>query len=181
MTLKLLHPPFIRRATPADAQALAAFAATAFRDTYLGIDEPKEIDNYVTAHFTESAIASQLNDHASIFLVAFSAHELVGYAQIKQSTPPACVVGPSPIELARLYLSKSAIGQGLGALLMLAAHAVARTLRCRTIWLGVYDRNVRAIGFYQKFGFAQVGGKEFSFGGRIYIDPILAAAVPRAA
>ena len=47
-----------------------------------------------------------------------------------------------------------------------------------TLWLGVYDRNVRAVEFYRRFGFAQVGVSEFLFGGRIYSDPIYAAAVP---
>jgi ribosomal protein S18 acetylase RimI-like enzyme len=64
---------------------------------------------------------------------------------------------------------------------MLAARTVARARQCKTIWLGVYDRNVRALEFYRKFGFTQVGGKEFTFGGRIYIDPIMSASVPGAA
>jgi ribosomal protein S18 acetylase RimI-like enzyme len=33
------------------------------------------------------------------------------------------------------------------------------------IRLGVYDRNVRAVRFYEKFGFTKRGGREFLFGG----------------
>jgi ribosomal protein S18 acetylase RimI-like enzyme len=171
----------IRRATPADVQALSTLAATVFRDTYTGLDAPEEIEDYVSHHFSPGAVAGELDDHSSIFLLAFASQQLIGYAQVKRSAQPPCIVGPSPIELARLYLSRASIGQGHGAQLMLAAHAVARSLRCETIWLGVYDRNVRAVEFYRRFGFIRVGGKEFTFGGRIYIDPIMSAAVPATA
>jgi diamine N-acetyltransferase len=60
-------------------------------------------------------------------------------------------------------------------------HAEAARRGAQTLWLGVYDRNVRAVSFYERFGFTKVGGREFLFGGRVYIDPIYAAAVHAAA
>jgi ribosomal protein S18 acetylase RimI-like enzyme len=47
----------------------------------------------------------------------------------------------------------------------------------RTVWLGVYDRNVRAVAFYERQGFRQVGTREFEFGGRIYVDPVMARSL----
>lgn len=83
----------------------------------------------------------------------------------------------APIELARLYLREEALGKGLGAAFMRAAHAEARRQGCQTLWLGVYDRNVRAREFYRRSGFADVGTKEFLFGGLSYADPVMAAPV----
>lgn len=60
---------------------------------------------------------------------------------------------------------------------MLAVQEEARRLGAATLWLSVYDRNVRAVTFYERFGFTRVGGKEFLFGGRVYIDPVYAAPV----
>jgi len=84
-----------------------------------------------------------------------------------------------PIELARLYLDESVIGQGLGGRMMRAAQAEARRQGARTLWLSVYDRNLRAVDFYKRCGFVDVGGKEFFFGGKIYVDPVMAAPVPQ--
>ncbi len=171
----------IRRAVPEDASALAALAASTFRDTYRAIDDPKAIEDYVAENFRLDTMASLIVDAASTVLVAVNAGRLVGYAHLRAAEAPPCVRGPEPIELARLYLRQDAIGKGNGARLMRAVHAEAARLGRETIWLGVYDRNVGAVEFYKRFGFTDVGGKEFPFGGRIYIDPIMAAPVRKPA
>jgi GNAT superfamily N-acetyltransferase len=112
--------------------------------------------------------------------VAESGKRLVGYFQVRASPPPPCVTGPAPLELARLYLRADTIGTGLGAQLMRAAFAEARRRGCRTMWLVVYSGNARAREFYRRWGFSDVGLKDFHFGGQVYADPVMAAAVPAA-
>jgi GNAT superfamily N-acetyltransferase len=170
-------PMALRAAGAQDAPALAAFAGQAFHDTYRGLDDPREIAEYVAEHFNLSAVQALLRDAACHTLLAEVDGGLAGYAVIRRGEPPACVTGPAPIELSRLYLGAGFIGQGLGAALMKAVQAEARHLGGRTLWLGVYDRNVRAVRFYERFGFRPVGGKEFLFGGRVYIDPIYAVTM----
>jgi GNAT superfamily N-acetyltransferase len=169
--------PLIRFARVEDAAVLAAFAAQAFTDTYRDLDDAQDIADYVAEHFRPDVVAGVIADPVCSTLLAWAGEQLAGYAVVKAAPPPGCVTGPAPIELSRLYLGQGFIGQGLGARLMEAVHAEARRRGAGTLWLGVYDRNVRAVAFYERFGFAQVGGKEFLFGGRIYFDPIYAAAV----
>jgi len=173
-----MPPPVnVRQATQADASTLATFASAAFWDTYRDIDEPGDIAAYVAEHFTPDVISEVIADPRCTTLLAELDSALVGYAVIARSTHPGCVRGPAPIELSRLYLAREHIGRGHGARLMLAVHAEARRQGAQTVWLGVYDRNVRAVQFYERFGFTKVGGKEFLFGGHVYIDPIYAAPV----
>lgn len=174
------HEATIRLATQADIPALARLAADAFRDTYRGIDADDDIESYVAEHFNHDELARQLADPRSTMLLAATPDRLLGYAQVRLVEAPPCVTGPAPVELKRLYLSVQAKGQGLGARLMLAVQAEARRLDGQTLWLGVYDRNEHAIAFYQRFGFAKVGHKEFEFGGEIYLDPVMAGPVPPA-
>ena len=167
----------VRRALPNDAPALAAFASKAFSDAYRGLDDPNEIADYVEEHFNVEAVAELIGDRAATTLLAEFGPQLVGYAVLKSADVPGCVAGTKPIELARLYLGAEFVGKGIGARLMLAVHAEARRLGAATLWLSVYGRNVRAVTFYERFGFTRVGGKEFLFGGRVYIDPVYAAPV----
>jgi GNAT superfamily N-acetyltransferase len=167
----------IRHATPADAPALAQLAADAFRDTHRPLDDPNEIEDYVAANFRVSVVAASIEDPSSRVLLALSPTVLVGYAHLKLSQAPPCVSGPAPVELARLYLAQPAIGKGVGAQLMRAVQAEARQLDRQTLWLSVYDKNVRAVQFYKKFGFVEVGGREFLFGGRVYVDPVMSASL----
>lgn len=169
--------PTIRHATPEDATLLASFAARAFTDTYREISDAQEIADYVAEHFQPEVMAGVMADSACTVLLAWVGEQLAGYAILKAEPAPDCVTGPAPLKLWRIYLGAGFIGQGLGARLMQAVHEQARERNARTLWLGVYDRNVRAVEFYERFGFAKVGGQEFEFGGQIYIDPVYAAAV----
>ncbi|KQV60983.1 hypothetical protein ASC95_06070 [Pelomonas sp. Root1217] len=170
-------PPQFRHATPEDAAALAAFGAQAFADTYRELSDAQEIADYVAEHFQPEVMAGVILDTTCTVLLAWVDEQLAGYAIVKVEPAPDCVAGPAPIHLWRIYLGEGFIGRGLGAALMHEVHAVARRRGAQTLWLGVYDRNVRAVAFYERFGFAQVGGQEFLFGGQIYIDPVYAAAV----
>lgn len=168
----------IRRATRDDVDALVPFAQQAFRDAYRLLDDPADIEAYVTGHFTTEAFFSILEDASSTLFVATLGNQLAGYAHLARSVAPPCVTGPRPIELARIYLRHDAIGRGHGAALMRHVFSEARRQACGTVWLGVYDRNVRAREFYRRWGFRDVGTKGFLFGGRIYADPVMAAEVP---
>lgn len=170
-------PITIRPATPQDAALLAAFAAQAFADTYRGLSDAQEIADYVAEHFQPQTMAGVIADAACTTLLAWVGRQLAGYAIVAAAPAPDCVTGPAPLKLWRIYLGEGFIGQGLGARLMDAVHSEARRRGARTLWLGVYDRNVRAVQFYERAGFAKVGGQEFLFGGQIYIDPVYAAAV----
>jgi GNAT superfamily N-acetyltransferase len=169
--------PTIRHAIPEDATLLASFAAQAFSDTYREISDEQEIADYVAEHFQPEVMAGVIADPACTVLLAWVGEQLAGYAVVKVERAPACVTGPAPLKLWRIYLGAGFIGQGVGAQLMLAVHEQARRRGAQTLWLGVYDRNVRAVEFYERFGFAKVGGQEFLFGGQIYIDPVYAAPV----
>jgi ribosomal protein S18 acetylase RimI-like enzyme len=84
------------------------------------------------------------------------------------------VKGPDPVELERIYVDKSAIGRGVGAALMEACLDAARRGGHRTLWLGVWERNPNAIGFYERLGFRQVGTHGFRFGSKLQTDLLMA-------
>lgn len=172
--------PALRCATAEDAATLAAFAARSFSDTYRDLSDAGEIADYGAEHFQPAVLAQVIADPACTTLLAWVGGHLAGYAIVQATPAPACVTTAAPLKLWRLYVGEAFIGQGLGTRLMAAAQAEARRRGARTLWLGVYDRNVRAVQFYERMGFARVGGQVFMFGGQAYLDPVYAAAVPPA-
>ena len=167
----------IRRATRTDVADLAEMAANAFRNTYGEIVDPRDMEAYVTTALTPDYFLPHIDDPSSSLLLATADEQLVGYALVVRSVPPVCVNKSSPLELARIYLRHDEIGKGYGASLMRAVQAEARRLRADAIWLGVYDRNIRAREFYRKWGFIDVGAQEFQLGDNTYADPIMCAPV----
>jgi ribosomal protein S18 acetylase RimI-like enzyme len=65
-------------------------------------------------------------------------------------------------------------GQGIAQELM---HACIRELEQRgadAVWLGVWEHNPRAIAFYKKSGFVEVGNQVFPLGGDLQRDIVMA-------
>jgi ribosomal protein S18 acetylase RimI-like enzyme len=167
----------LRRATPADAARLAAFAATAFTDTFAAQNRPEDLAVYLAQAFGEPLQRAELTDPQCTVFLAERDGEIVGYAMLREGAPPACVHDTSAIEIARLYAGQRWIGAGIGALLMQRCLVEAAARARRTIWLGVWERNTRAIGFYQRWHFTIVGSQSFQLGTDRQNDRVMARRV----
>ncbi len=173
----------IRTATPDDAESLAALAERTFRDTFADDNSPDDIEAYVSDAFSLARVRAELADDANTFLLAFidGEEEPDGYAKLRTGTTDPSVTGSGPVELQRLYVDRSAIGYRVGAALMRASLDAARLAGHRTIWLGVWERNARAISFYERWQFQTVGDHKFRLGSDHQTDLIMARPVPGAA
>ena len=169
--------PLIRLATVEDVPVLCRLGAATFRETYRTISDPREVDEYADEHFTAERVEAWFRKPCARTLLAFSDATPVGYAHLRHARVPACVADRKAIELSRLYLLAAAQGSGLGGALIAAAFAQAAELEAKTVWLGAYDRNVKALAFYARRGFVRVGTHEFEFGGQIHADPVLTRPV----
>ena len=183
MIVLVSNQPHIRTATPADAEPLAALAERTFRDTFANDNSAGDMEAYVRDSFSLDRVRAELADGANTFLLAFvdGVEEPTGYAKLRTGTTDPSVTGPDPVELQRLYVDRSAIGHGVEAALMRASLEAARSAGHRTLWLGVWERNVRAISFYEKWGFETVGDHVFRLGSDDQRDlimerPVLGAA-----
>jgi RimJ/RimL family protein N-acetyltransferase len=58
-------------------------------------------------------------------------------------------------------------------------HDAAHELGGRTLWLGVWERNPRAIAFYEKCGFRDVGSHDFWVGNDCQTDRIMVTELRR--
>jgi diamine N-acetyltransferase len=165
----------IRFAAPQDAEALASIAWKSFYDAFA--DHPKnapdDLKSYMDGAFSVEAIASELADKDTFYLIAEIAGKMVGYAKLKQNSREDCVSGTKPIELCRLYSLNEYIGKGIGKALMLNCLDFAADNKHDFMWLGVWEFNFRAQEFYKKFGFEKCGEHIFQLGSDPQTDWIL--------
>ncbi len=174
----------IRAAVPADAERLSAFMARTFVDTYGAENTPEDMTRYVGATFSPALQARELADPGAVVLVAEAAGspELAAYAHLAGGPAPAAVMafagsGPAPVELKRFYVDQSWHGRGLAGALMDAVLGEARARGAGAVWLGVWQRNPRAVRFYEKCGFRRVGEATFVLGSDVQHDWIMARAL----
>jgi GNAT superfamily N-acetyltransferase len=81
------------------------------------------------------------------------------------------------VELVRFYVDQAWHGQGIAHTLMQKVRDEAARMK-KTMWLGVWERNLRAIRFYAKAGFVDVGSHMFQLGRDRQTDRIMWQPAP---
>jgi ribosomal protein S18 acetylase RimI-like enzyme len=169
--------PSIRRAVSDDAATLSEFAASCFRDTFARDNSPANMDQYIAGSFGQDIQRAVIADPRGIVLLMESGEQLVGYAHVRDGAVPVEVMAPSPIELQRFYIAREWHGLGLAQLLMRAVVSAATERGARALWLAVWENNPRAISFYRKMDFVDVGSQEFMLGSDRQTDRVMCRSV----
>ncbi len=155
----------IRRGRVSDAEQLATFAASTFQEAFRDGTGADDMQAHLAATYRPDLQARELADPAVITWLAVRGARIVAYAQVRRpAVAPACVVQPDAVEVQRFYADRSVRGTGLALRLMEHALDAARELGGRYAWLGVWERNERAMAFYRKAGFTEIGSTYYVVG-----------------
>lgn len=169
--------PQLRRAQPPDAPSIAQFAARSFAETFGPDNRREDIAAHLAKSFGPAEQQRELADPDYRTLIFDGPNGIAAYAQVRRATPPPCVSDHAPVELYRFYVDRPWQGQGIAQRLMEAVHAAASELGGHSIWLSVWERNPRAIAFYVKSGYRDVGSTTFVLGTDRQTDRVLVAPV----
>jgi ribosomal protein S18 acetylase RimI-like enzyme len=161
----------IRTATLADAILLSELASTTMREAFGPPYNTTElVEEYIQSSISPAILEDELADPNSIFFIVELVDKTpVGYAKLRRKKPPRQMTSVlrrigKAIEIQRIYLLQTQVGQGQGRLLMEYCLNWARQTGYTAVWLGVWERNERALAFYQKMGFERIGFHYFQFG-----------------
>jgi ribosomal protein S18 acetylase RimI-like enzyme len=186
----------LRRATIADASALALAGAATFLEAFTWMLPGPDIILHAANNHNVAAYENYLADPNTRITLALSSPATdfsdqpgapVGYALLTTPDLPTLDVRPSDIELKRIYLFSrfrsvpvlDPAGQPIPNLrpaqaLMDAAIADARSLHRTRLLLGTHANNLRAIAFYRRNRFTEVGSRTFQVGTQVCYDLIFA-------
>lgn len=157
-------PRLVRVAEPSDAQRLADLAERTFRDTFGGSNTKADMDLHCRTSYGAAIQLAEILNPEMVTLVCEEGADLVGFAQLRWGKAPDCVSAKAPGEIQRLYVLERRHGKGIAQSLMSACMAQLRKRASDAVWLGVWERNPRAISFYKKSGFVEVGHHVFPLG-----------------
>lgn len=167
----------VRRATADDAEVVAAIGAALFRQAYEGEISDEQIREYVANDFARARVRDDLNDPNIVTLLAVDDGEAIAFAQLRLNPAPVETSARAGIELWRFYVERAYHGTSVAQALMREALAAARGMGPTDIWLSVWERNPRAIRFYEKAGFRHVGFHDFRIGATIYRDALMSKSL----
>ena len=169
-------------ATAIDAAELSGFAARTFAETFGKDNTVEDMQTYVRETFSPDLQAREIAEPGALLLLARRGDggELAGYAHLMRNEterPATIAASDEVIELRRFYVGKAWHGSGLASALMTETLRHARMLGAQTLWLGVWEHNGRAIAFYRKQGFREIGTHPFQLGSDLQTDLLLAMSL----
>lgn len=163
----------VRAADADDSSKLSEVAVNTFRQTYEGMITSGDLESYIRTSFSVKKMETELQRQDLRVFVAETSDGIVGYCKTQLGSAPSCVPGHKPAELVRSYIDKKAQGLGIGRAFFSSSKAWALKQNCDGLWLSVWSKNLRGIGFHQKMGFVQVGEQDFVVGSDVLRDLVM--------
>ena len=154
----------IRRVEMTEVQMLQQVGRQSFDETFSPHNQRKHMDAYLSATFTEDKLKRELEDNRSQFFFALVNGVVAGYLKINTGEAQTELADDKGMEIERIYVLQCYQGKKIGYALFQQALKIARQLKMKYIWLGVWEHNAKAINFYKKSGFVQFEKHIFKLG-----------------
>lgn len=154
----------IRQVTNAEVGKLQEIGKVTFFESFGADNTLSDIEQYLSESFSLARLQSELDHPASQFFFAELNHEVVGYLKVNTGKAQTESVLDYAIEIERIYVLSKFQGRNIGKLLLEKALEIAEAEKAERIWLGVWEKNAKAIRFYRKNGFTEFGKHSFKLG-----------------
>lgn len=168
-----MHSHEIILCRPEDLETLQQVSIETFDDAFRNQNLPEVIDAYMEVAFSEAKLSAELQNPESRFWFLKVDGETAGYLKLNTGSAQSDFQGDDAMELERIYIRKGFQGKGFGAVLVRHAFGCAKKAGKQRIWLGVWQRNERAVVFYRAHGFREVGTHDFRMGEELQTDWVM--------
>lgn len=154
----------IKKVTSNHIEQLQLISTQTFVETYSAANTGENMRKHLEEGFSLQKLASELNDPNTEFYFATLGDKITGYIKLNFGPSQTELQDGEAVELERIYVLKAFQGRKVGQLLCGKAIQVARQKNAGYIWLGVWEKNPKAIRFYQKNGFVAFDKHIFKLG-----------------
>lgn len=154
----------IIKVTLSDIIRLQEIGRRTFFETFSETNTEEDMRKYLDEGFSVQKLTAELTDANSEFYFALLDSDPVGYLKINFGASQTELKDNNAVEIERIYVLKDFHGKSVGQLLYDKAIKIANQRKADYIWLGVWEKNPRAISFYKKNGFVEFDKHIFVLG-----------------
>ncbi len=159
----------IKIAKEADAAMLSDLGKTTYVESHgQFIKNENDLIKYIDEAFSVSKTKQDLNNTKHLFYIIYADDLPVGYAKLVVGAMHESVASQNNCRLERIYILNEFIPLKIGQQLLTFVEEKAKALQLDTMWLSVYIKNKRAIRFYERNEFKNVGELNFLVNGKEY-------------
>lgn len=163
----------IKKCTLEDLDILHESAVKTYRETFAHMNTKENMDIYLEKSFHIEKLSKEMLDPNSEFYLLYVSKKIAGYLKLNDAPSQTDINDNDSLEIERIYVAAEFQGTGLGRFLMRQAVEKAIERSKKYIWLGVWEKNEKAIRFYKNNGFYKIGTHTFIMGNDAQTDYIM--------
>ena len=154
----------IKIVTLNNIEQLQIIGRQTFFETFSSGNTEENMTKYLEEGFAFDKLTAELNDKNAEFYFAILDNKVIGYLKLNFGQSQTELKDDKGLEIERIYVLKEFHGKSVGQILYDKALEIAKLKNADYVWLGVWEKNLRAISFYTKNGFVQFDKHIFKLG-----------------
>lgn len=160
--------------SPQDLAQLEAIMRETFTDTFASEQSAEDLNAFLDKNYNQPVLKRELaNQDSETFFYKVDGQP-AAYLKVNWNAAQTEKQFENALEIQRIYVRQQFQKLHIGGILMRHALEIAQQQNRDQIWLGVYEHNLNAQGFYQHYGFKRVGQHTFMVGTDRQTDFLLA-------
>ncbi len=162
----------IRLASLEDIGLVTDMGRSTFTQAFAHLNNPVHFQAHLDQFHTYEAIENEFKNPKNQFYIAEYDTQPATFCKLvlDEDEGHPDLKAHNCLELERIYVLKQYQGLQIGYHLFKKAEELGLQLNFDILWLGVWEKNLKAIEVYKKWGFSQFGSHTFNLGGEIQTD-----------
>ncbi len=163
----------ITKATLDNLDLLQKISKQTFFETFAAFNSKENMELYLNESLSLEQLKLELENEFSAFYFAYNEQEVIGYLKINSGEAQTEIKDDHSMEIERIYVLAKYQGKKVGKALFEKAIQIAKSDRKNSIWLGVWEKNEKAIQFYFRNGFEIFDKHIFKLGDDLQTDLLM--------
>ncbi|MFO8068618.1 MAG: GNAT family N-acetyltransferase [Alkalibacterium sp.] len=163
----------IKKAGLDDLLEIKRISEETFVETFSAENTKEDIESYLKENLSLEKVASEMENLASVFYCVKYNGEITAYMKLNYDEAQTERGHSNSLEIQRIYVLNEYKNNSIGKHLIRRAVEVGKSRQLAYIWLGVWEKNVSAIKFYEKQGFVTYDKHVFKLGDDEQIDYLM--------
>ena len=159
-----MHNISIIKISTADVEQLQTISRDTFFETFAQYNTAENMQQYLKDVFSVEKLSEELSNPCSEFYLACINKQAIGYLKVNYGQAQTELKDPHAFEIERIYILQEFQGKQAGQLLFAKALQLAKERKATYLWLGVWEKNDKAINFYKKNGMIEFDSHAFMLG-----------------
>ena len=147
-----------------DVEELMTISRTTFSDAFRNQNHAADFNAYLEKAFSKMQLEKELNNPKMNFYFVYFEGDLAAYFKLNEGDAQTDIQQEDCMELERIYVLNAFQGKQLGKRILDWITNRVENMGKSFLWLGVWEKNPRAIAFYERNGFYKFGTHPYFIG-----------------